>query len=541
MTVAAAATGLCVAATSLGAMAPTSATLGPNGVTPGHNITVFHNIDMVATTGWTVGEQLTVDVLRNGVLIGTASGPAVDILGEAGLEVNHGPEGTPAPGDCWSGVTPDILPGDTVRVTGDADVDDVIVDDITFSGPAFEDTTNGDVVVAGVAKFADGTPMPISTLDSAEFRDGSALRGVPDEVVADPAVTGGFQMRYHPPYALERNRDNLAPAQVKERLLVGGGHAIGFGHVDPLPDHGMVIEGIEDASGPAPGCEGAAAEQRSVQTVSPAAINMSNASSALTVTGLTALGEEVVVSLTSSNGGTPPAPVQATENGITWAATFPAGSLDGLNDGLLTVSGAYGASALTGVNKTLAMDRTAPAAPTMSPAGRTFIGSQVVTLASSDPDADLHYTTDGSVPTRSSATYVGLPIELTRTATVRAIAIDTADNTSAVRSGSFRRATVASRPAIGTASAGRVGRPFTAFARWRVPSSNGGMAITRYEVNAQRILRGRIVQQRTFLRTAVTRTTQLSLPRGTWRFRVRAVNAVGKSAFSAYSNRTVSR
>jgi hypothetical protein len=187
------------------------------------------------------------------------------------------------------------------------------------------------------------------------------------------------------------------------------------------------------------------------------------------------------------------------------------------------------------------MDRTAPAMPTMTPAGRTFIGSQAVTLGSSDPDADLHYTTDGSVPTKNSATYVGLPIELTRTATVRAIAIDTADNTSAVRSGSFRRASVASRPGIGTASAGRVGGAATAFARWRAPSTNGGMAITRYEVNAQRILRGRVVQQRTFLRSATTRVTQLSLARGTWRFRVRAVNAVGKSAFSAFSNRTVSR
>ncbi len=521
-------------------MTPTSATLGPNGVTPGHNITVFHNIDMVATTGWTLGEQLAVEVVRNGVTIGTTSGPAVDILGEAGLEVNHGPEGTPAPGDCWSGVTPDILPGDTVRVTGANDVDDVVVDDITFSGPAFEDL-NGDVVVAGVAKFADGTPMPISTLDSAEFRDGSRLRGVPDDVVEDPAVVGGFQMRYNPPYALERNRDNLSPDQVKQRLLVGGGHAIGFGHVDPLPDHGMVIEGIEDASGPAPGCEGAAAEQRSVQSVSPARINASNANSALTVTGLTALGENVMVNVNSSGGGTPPTPVDATENGVTWTATFPARSLDGLNDGQLTVSGEYGASALAGVNKTLPMDRTAPGMPTMSPAGGRYIARQFVTLASSDPTADLHYTTDGSVPTRNSATYVGLPIQLTRTATVRAIAIDAADNTSAVRSGAFTRATVTSRPAIGTASAGRVGGAATAFARWRPPSSNGGMAVRRYEVNAQRILRGRVVQQRNFVRTAATRTTQLSLPRGTWRFRVRAVNAVGKSAYSAYSNRTVSR
>ena len=45
-------------------------------VAPGHNITVFHNIDFVATFGH-AAETLTVEVRRNGVLIGSSSGPTV--------------------------------------------------------------------------------------------------------------------------------------------------------------------------------------------------------------------------------------------------------------------------------------------------------------------------------------------------------------------------------------------------------------------------------------------------------------------------------
>ena len=535
MTVAAAATGLCVAATSVAAMSPTSATLGPNGITAGHNITVFHNIDFVAVSGWPVGEQLTVEVLRNDVVIGSEIGTAEDIEGSGGLEVNHGPEGTPADGDCWEGHTPDIRPGDTVRVTGSSgDVDDVIVDNITFSGPASEEPVTGDVVVRGVARYADGTPIPLSVLDSAEFRDTSRFRGVPDAVVADPAVEGGFEMRYHKPYELERNTAGLNEAQRKASLLNSGGHAIGFGHVDPLPDHAMLVDGLDDVPGPAAGCEGSPSEQRAVTTLTPSTLNVANVNTPVTASGLTAAGEAVTLTVTDSLGAS--RTVEATETGTTWTADL--GSMADLADGAITVSGAYGSGPIGGVDKSLTKDASAPGAPAISPAGGTFVGSRTIALnAGGEP---VRYTTDGSQPTAGSALYSG-PITLTRTATLKAMAIDTAGNTGPTSSASFRRATVTSRPVIGTASAGRIGGAATAFARWRAPASNGGLAVTRYEVSAERIASGRVVQRRTFLRTATTRSTQLSLTRGTWRFRVRAVNPVGKSAFSAYSNRTISR
>ena len=88
-----------------------SAALTPTGIRDGHNITVFHNIDFVATFGHQVGTPLTVEVFRGPHLIARAAGPAVATAEGPGLEVNHGPEFAAQPGDCWEGATPDIRRG----------------------------------------------------------------------------------------------------------------------------------------------------------------------------------------------------------------------------------------------------------------------------------------------------------------------------------------------------------------------------------------------------------------------------------------------
>src|SRR3712207_116650 len=156
---------------SLGLASPASASLTGPGVGAGRNITVFHNIDMVAAFGFgAAGDQITIDVIRSGVRIGTATGPLVDGDDGPALEVNHGPEGTPAPGDCWEQRTHDIKPGDRLVVRHGAGVDEITVDDIRFTEGRFEDT-NGDVVLRGIAERYDGTPIDPSLLDSAEFRD----------------------------------------------------------------------------------------------------------------------------------------------------------------------------------------------------------------------------------------------------------------------------------------------------------------------------------------------------------------------------------
>src|SRR3712207_4879458 len=122
---------------------------GP-GVDANRNITVFHDSDFVAVYGYEpAGTMLRVEVVRGDQLIGQASGASMALADGTGLEINHGLDAgiPPQPGDCWDVQTPDIEPGDRIVVTSDGDVDEITVDDITWSGAPSLDTATGDVVL----------------------------------------------------------------------------------------------------------------------------------------------------------------------------------------------------------------------------------------------------------------------------------------------------------------------------------------------------------------------------------------------------------
>ncbi len=99
-------------------------------------------------------------------------------------------------------------------------------------------------------------------------------------------------------------------------------------------------------------------------------------------------------------------------------------------------------------------------------------------------------------------------------------------------------ATTPRAPVIGAASSGAVGGTVNATARWSSPVSNGGATINGYVVSALRISRaGSVVATVTStVRTATTRSLTMTLPAGTYRFVVRARNAVGLGVGSARSN-----
>lgn len=67
--------------------------------------------------------------------------------------------------------------------------------------------------------------------------------------------------------------------------------------------------------------------------------------------------------------------------------------------------------------------------PTFTPAGGSFFGTQTVEIACETADAKIYYTLDGNDPTAESAEYTA-PVEITETATLKAIAIKGEDKSS---------------------------------------------------------------------------------------------------------------
>lgn len=419
-------------------------------VRDGHNITVFHNIDMVGAFGHGTGEHVRVDVLRGGHRIATAAGTAVELGPPEGgaLEVNHGPAGVPLPGDCWEGATPDIRPGDLIRATSGGGTDEVIVDDITIDGvsrrPGPDGIAGGDddeIWVQGVARSgADGSPIPIAQLDSGEFRDplNNKLRIEANEVV-EGAVPGTYVAKYHAPFRFTKN---IADTQAALAALERDGHAFGFGHV-PLPSgalrpDAMLVEGLVDNPGPALGCEGSPHEPSSLGAASVDAIGAGHMAAlgdgdvALTLGGWAASGVgDAAVELRDADGTTVVRPAAGLDGAATvpqgWSATFTKADVAGLAQGALTAR-LLVAGVPVGASRTVVHDLVAPAPPSASPAAGRYEGTQLVRLLA-ETGATIRYTTDGSLPTATSPRFLGSFL-LNRTMTIRAIAIDAAGNAS---------------------------------------------------------------------------------------------------------------
>jgi hypothetical protein len=320
------------AAASLASLAPTALTALNTApaqgtvvdVNPAHNITVFHNIDFVATFGHAATDTLRVDVHRNGVLIGTSGdAPTIGEAPEIGLEVNHGPEVLPpVDGDCWVGHTPDIRPGDRIRVTSSTGVvDTVIVDNIQFTGRPRE-LGNGDIVVPFVAERANGRAIRPGFIDSPEFRavrDNQVRferpRGI--RVERRPgAEPGQLWVRYPSPFRPARNRPEWNQRQLR-RALLNDGHATGFGHVEVLPREGMLVDGLRDTPGPAIGCPGPSARWQ-VSRVS------GNRSRLFRASGRTFDAERVMVRLVDRDRGerVRTEEKRATVSGNSWTVSF---------------------------------------------------------------------------------------------------------------------------------------------------------------------------------------------------------------------------
>jgi hypothetical protein len=76
------------------------------------------------------------------------------------------------------------------------------------------------------------------------------------------------------------------------------------------------------------------------------------------------------------------------------------------------------------------------ASPTFSPAPGSYASAQSVSLSDTTPGAVIHYTTNGTAPTASSATY-SAPIAVGASETLEALAVASGYANSAVASGSY--------------------------------------------------------------------------------------------------------
>jgi hypothetical protein len=420
-----------------------AALTAPGSVRAEHNVTVFHEVDFVATFGHQVGAPLRVEVFRGPHLIARAAGPAASTPEGGGLEVNHGPEGTAGPGDCWANATADIKPYDKIVVTDAAGgTDSILVDDIVVeAGPVRDELNSDDIVLIGRARSALGGPVA-SDLEG-EFRLTSALRGGPARIERAGET---FKAVYTPPYTMDKG-GTATPAQL---MRPDAEHTIGFGHTFPFATGETQIADAGSAPGPALGCEGLAPAAPDANAATAVDRDVVGPGAGLEVSGTaTALVDGVTVTLDDGPGGA--APVEASTTALAagdgapadtgpdraWTVAFTAEQLATFPaEANLTATPAFtggGAAAAPAIG--VRRDTVAPAVPQASPAPGRHEGAQLVDLFAEE-GATIRYTTDGSVPTVSSPRF-GPSLLLDRTTTIRAIAVDAAGNVSPVASLTF--------------------------------------------------------------------------------------------------------
>ena len=513
------------AAGVLAAASPAGAAVTPLDGTGVENILVFPERDFVSLTGF-AETPITVQVVRGGVVIGTAHGtPAPDPADGSIFEVNH-PGGV-----CWDGVTPDILPGDVVQViTDESDpLDPVGLSATTrnvtadFAQPAALDPDGvlNDVVVHGraVDLGTDG-PVPLSQLEQRIIQpalvtiNGKRSLRAPGEgtLAYDPvdpqANPDGTRWT-----ATYRNLGVAATAAATDtgsaetRILSWQAEDAGGGF------YGITIfeTGSAVAGGPGDaGCPPWAADV--VTASSPSVVNIAGSAAANLVLNGTAFNAadgtvtiddadldhaDAITRPVTVNGPASTDPLVNLPGLRTWTAAVPMADILALDDGELTVTPTFtrvldtvtlpattrDTASLTGAALTRVKDTVAPASPTMTPDPGQYFAPQTVHVDPVDETDVVRYRVGNptaATPTPASPVFPAGGLLVGSPTQIAAIAVDPAGNPSAVNRQTFTISAPRAPDAPTGLLGGTVGTQVNL--SWVAPAVNGGAAVSGYRV-----------------------------------------------------------
>lgn len=438
-------------------LAATAASAAPAGaaVNGSHVVAVLPATQGLELSGYPVGDNLNVHVIRNGVTIGSATGTTTSDKKDPNNGVLNIAGGAPP---CWTGSTPQILPGDEVTVDdGGAGLDSTIVQNVGATSLE-RDPVTGHILVHGFAIAPGGGEYdPTTFAASVQARITIAATGTPFSNGRTSVRAGGGKfdgtVSYDPPTVNDPNPTtwtaDFPMTDLDAQLALGNKNFEGVFLI------GLSELTIGRTPAGASGCAAPAAD--SVTSFDRSTVNASNVGSPLTVSGVAqpdATNVSVVVSDTRGGKVTFPDVVPS-------GGSFTTGAMDvsGLVDGTLTATPTFtvpGQPPFVGATLTIAKDVVAPAAPIASPPGGTYDAAKSVTLGDDDATAAVHYTTVGTKPAAASPVAGLTPIPVDHSLTIRAIAIDPAGNVSPEASFAY---TITTPPGPPAASGGGGGSP----------------------------------------------------------------------------------
>ena len=532
------------------------------------NITIFPDRDFVSIDGFVgnAGKPITVEVVRGGTVIGSATGPeaGADVInaGNPAIEINH------PGGICWGAgggvnATPDILPGDqiVVKLNGaTAGAADATTLSPKVTGHSLDQAGTTLTVTGTFGPDVDPTFLEQRIINpdlkntDVNFRDVRAVPGPPTPDRRSPtAYSSGMAVdtAAHT-FTATYTFANAATAKIAD---AGALRSMSWQNLDANANRqGVTIQEDGELGGPGfGGCPAAAVAQG---PASPTNVKATDNGTTTTVTwtkptvtpGTSPIVGYTVraVAQTSTNGGQDEIGKRISDPAAT-TATLPT-ALAGKTVEVRSYTAAGESWPPAVANKTTTGTTTDTTLPTVTatPPGGNFTGPVAnVTLTASEP-ASIVYTLDGSDPLVSAdvnqaATPYTVPFTIpdkdannnpVASVTLRYVAIDGAGNPSLAHTEiyKFGAASTPAAPTINKTTAGNT----TIDVIWTAPANPGSSPITGYKVTAtpQAPSTGAPVTVTTI--SSATTATLTGLTNGsTYTVSVLATNATGDGAVAS--------